>query len=330
MQRMIEGFRHEQGFHCGSGSLRNLLRHFGRGLSEPMCLGIGMAPAFFYFEAPRSPSRVFMGRSPTMEEDFFRLLGIDAPIRRHENAVDAWRAVRAAIDEGRPVLLQVDIRHMPYFNTRTHFPGHKVLLVGYDESAGDALISDTEYPGVMRVPLDELAKARTFHDPLFDLSYQWWDVRGVPAVLPVREAARAAITELPARMLPDGDFFGVPAMRRCADALSGWADAQDWAWCARFAYQIIEKRGTGGASFRAKYADFLREAAANDADVARLDLAGEISAIAALWTRLASQMKSISEREHPGGFDAPAATLREIADAEERYFRQVMAELPEG
>ena len=44
-----------------------------------------------------------------------------------------------------------------------------------------------------------------------------------------------------------GAAFALPAMRRMEADLPRWADAPDWRWCARFSYQVIERRGTGGA-----------------------------------------------------------------------------------
>ena len=58
-----------------------------------------------------------------------------------------------------------------------------------------------------------------------------------------------------------GQFAGLPAMRRFAEETGGWPEeTEDWQWCARFAYQVIERRGTGGGNFRLMYSRFLEEA----------------------------------------------------------------------
>ncbi|MEZ4606402.1 MAG: DUF4872 domain-containing protein [Deinococcales bacterium] len=41
--------------------------------------------------------------------------------------------------------------------------------------------------------------------------------------------------------------------------MPNWKDLPDLNWAARFAYQAIEKRGTGGGNFRLLYADFIQE-----------------------------------------------------------------------
>ena len=53
---------------------------------------------------------------------------------------------------------------------------------------------------------------------------------------------------------PLGDFEGLPAMRRFAAEVASWPEvAEDWQWCARFLYQVVERRGTGGGNFRRMY-----------------------------------------------------------------------------
>ena len=60
---------------------------------------------------------------------------------------------------------------------------------------------------------------------------------------------------------PFGEFGGLPAVERLAAEAGSWPEAvEDWQWCARFAYQVIERRGTGGGCFRLMYSRFLEEA----------------------------------------------------------------------
>ena len=60
---------------------------------------------------------------------------------------------------------------------------------------------------------------------------------------------------------PLGEYEGLPALRRFAAEVGDWpAQVADWQWCARFNYQVIERRGTGGGNFRLMYSRFLAEA----------------------------------------------------------------------
>ena len=48
-----------------------------------------------------------------------------------------------------------------------------------------------------------------------------------------------------------GEFSGLGAVDRLAAEAGSWPEvADDWQWCARFGYQVIEKRGTGGGASR--------------------------------------------------------------------------------
>jgi hypothetical protein len=89
-----------------------------------------------------------------------------------------------------------------------------------------------------------------------------------------------------------GEFAGLPAVRRLAAEAGSWPEAvDDWQWCARFAYQVIERRGTGGGAFRLMYSRFLAEAGRPEATLA--------AEAAARWTELAGAFHAASERDEP-------------------------------
>ncbi len=99
---------------------------------------------------------------------------------------------------------------------------------------------------------------------------------------------------------PLGEYEGLPGLRRLAAEIGEWPEAtEDWQWCARFNYQVIERRGTGGGNFRRMYARFLEEAG-----YAEAELASEASD---LWTELAGALREASElgsaRAGPVGVD---------------------------
>ena len=81
-----------------------------------------------------------------------------------------------------------------------------------------------------------------------------------------------------------GEFGGLPAIERLAAEAGSWPEvAEDWQWCARFAYQVIERRGTGGGAFRLMYSRFLEEAGRDEAPLA--------AEAAARWTELARRSR---------------------------------------
>ena len=89
-----------------------------------------------------------------------------------------------------------------------------------------------------------------------------------------------------------GEISGMPAVRRLAAEAASWPEtAPDWQWCARFGYQVIEKRGTGGGNFRLMYSRFLEEAGYEEAALA--------AEAAARWTTLSAAFLEASESETP-------------------------------
>jgi Domain of unknown function (DUF4872) len=90
-----------------------------------------------------------------------------------------------------------------------------------------------------------------------------------------------------------GQFAGLPALRRLTGEAGRWPEeAEDWKWCARFAYQVIERRGTGGGNFRLMYSRFLDQAGyAKEAKLA--------AKTAADWTKLAEAFREASESDEP-------------------------------
>lgn len=132
-------------------------------------------------------------------------------------------------------------------------------------------------------------------------------------------AIPAAVARAAAEMLepPFGELGGLPALERLAAEAGSWPEeVEDWRWCARFAYQVIERRGTGGGAFRPMYSRFLAEAG-RDEGAPLAAAAGE------RWSELAEAFRRASEREEP---DAAAwllvgAGARRVADAERELWQ---------
>src|SRR4051794_23098940 len=114
---------------------------------------------------------------------------------------------------------------------------------------------------------------------------------------------------------PFGEFAGVPALERLAAEAGSWPEAVgDWQWCARFAYQVIERRGTGGGCFRLMYSRFLAEAGRDEAPPA--------AAAAARRAPPAAGVHAASEDDEPQPqlWRAVDAGAGEVLEAERRLW----------
>ena len=317
----VPGYSHQPGHHCGSTALRNLLAFHGTEISEELALGLGAGACFYYFaSADLSPTRFTNGRTGRLEEGFLELTGAPLRLRTAADPADSWRLAREVVDEGRPVLLITDLFHLDHYGNSAHFPGHAVILAGYDDEF--AYVSDTGFEDLQRTSLEGLARARHEQHPFYPLAGHMVDVPGeAPSVAALRAAAPAAIERAARRMLePDlGEFEGLPALRRFVAEVGSWPEATgDWHWSARFNYQVIERRGTGGGNFRTLYSRFL-------AEVGRTEEATLAAAAAAAWTALAGALFAASEGDEPdpAGWARIGDRAGTVLEAEERLWSRL-------
>ncbi len=291
----VPGYVHTPGNHCGSTALRNLLAFHGIEISEEMAFGLGAGAAFYYLEMDQaSPSRWFNGRTARLEETFRDITGAALDLRTfaEENGAGAWEAARAEVDAGRPALLLTDIYYLDHYGNSAHFPGHAVVLAGYDEEV--AHLSDTGFEELQTTRLENLAQARHSGHPAYPLKGHMFTVNAELDRAQLEAAVPRAIAHAAAEMIEPiwAPFAGIPALERLAAEAGSWPEAvEDWQWCARFAYQVIERRGTGGGCFRLMYSRFLEEAGRSEAPLA--------ADAAARWTELAEAFKAASEDDEP-------------------------------
>jgi hypothetical protein len=314
----VPGFVHIPGNHCGSTALRNLLAFHGVEISEEMAFGLGAGAGFYYLALDDgSPTRWFNGRTARLEESFRELTGAALEMKTFaaEEGEAAWAAARSTVDSGQPALLLTDIYYLDHYGNSAHFPGHAVVLAGYDDEV--AQLSDTGFEQLQTTRLENLARARHSRHPAYPLEGHMFTVAEAIDRERLEAAVPRAIGRAVDEMLepPFGEFAGVPALERLAAEAGSWPEAvADWQWCARFAYQVIERRGTGGGCFRLMYSRFLQEAGREEAPLA--------AEAAARWTELAEAFRAASESERPKAepWDAVAARSAAVLGAERRLW----------
>jgi len=318
---LVPGYRHVPGNHCGSTALRNLLAFHGLEMSEEMALGLGAGISFYYVALEgSSPSRFTNGRTGRLEDQFVELTGAPLRLETFGDPDAAWDAARSAIDSGRPAILITDLYYLDHYGSSAHFPGHAVVLAGYDSEV--AYLSDTAFDELQTTRLEGLAQARHGDHPVFPLAGHMFTVPDGSEVRDLSAAAPAAIARCARGMLePElGDFQGLPALRRFAAEVGGWPEeAEDSRWCARFLYQVIERRGTGGGNFRLMYSRFLEEAGYEEAALA--------AEAAAAWSSLGVAALAASEPEVPvpGLWSNVAGEAALVLETEEQLWEQLAA-----
>jgi hypothetical protein len=323
----VSDYPHRPGAHCGSASLRNLADFYGWGFDEPLCFGLGAGIGFGYYEAGPA-SRTIMGRTSWLESTFFETLAIPFAESDGEDWEAAWEAVETRLADGAPVVLFADLYYLDYYGTDTHFGPHTLVCV--DSGDDGVVLSDSEFDAVQRLPAERLRRAwGSAHGFVGPLSNRWLAVEGehpTPGAS-VEDAARQAISRAAESMLDDGErgawgTQGVAGIRAFARELPEWGKLDDAAWSARFAYQNIERRGTGGGAFRRLYAGFLAQL-----DFLDDSFAERTRTIADDWSALGETLRAGSETSSEETFERAGEQAAAIADREEALFADLGEEL---
>jgi hypothetical protein len=281
-----------------------------------MALGLGAGVSFYYVPIEgQSPSRFVNGRVGRLEDQFVELTGAPIRLDTFDDPGASWEAARGTIETGRPAILLTDLYYLDHYGSSAHFPGHAVVLAGYDAEV--AYLSDTSFEELQRTRIESLARARHGNHPLFPLKGHMFTLPADADLGDLQEAFAPAIARNARQMLepPMGEYEGLPALRRFAAEVGEWPGVvDDWQWCARFCYQVIERRGTGGGNFRLMYSRFLEETGDE-----RAPLAAEA---ASRWSSLAAALFAASESDEPAS-DLWSPVRDEAAgvlDAEERLW----------
>jgi hypothetical protein len=320
-----------QGRHPDTAALARLLAALGvadpatgRPLGEATCLGVsgGIGVTYFVFEYEDEDLTTFYlgGRlnSYVQKRDATQAaldrLGVPVQVRRTSGPATAERQLRAALDQGRPVIVTVDVARLLYRAVPDWLCGMTPQDVLVELRGAEPVLWDLA-PAPIPVTWAALAAARA-------------GVRSVKHRLVVAEppdtpvdlagAAAAGIADARAGMLdPPMRNFGAPGLVKWAELLTSTRDPRGWprllaapgrqfqllTWLSDW----VETAGTGGGFFRAMYADFLEEAAGPLERPELAGLAGDYRELAAAWTALAQAALA-------AGGDGPlarAATLLE-------------------
>ncbi|BCJ86140.1 BtrH N-terminal domain-containing protein [Effusibacillus dendaii] len=323
MRHIVNDFIHQAGVHCGSTALADVMRYNGFSLSEPICFGLACGLDFLYIESDTaSPSRFFNGRTHTMEPVLFQNIGMDI----HWQSGDEFpaAAIKQNLDKNIPVLALTDLHYLEYYNTKTHFSLHGIVIAGYDDERRVFFVADTERDGLQETSYDNLAHAMDSKEGSVPLANHWMAIEQIPAFDLVVSMQKAIVMNAKRMLQPPDQTSGLPALRSFASRMEKWDQLPDWKWVARFGYQVIEKRGTGGGAFRKMYATFLQEAEQllKNESFRQLQPSVKMNQLSLKWTDLAMVLKEISESDQPD-FTPAVSIAREIADSEQLFFENI-------
>lgn len=294
---------HRPGRHCGSSAVRDLLEYHGHNFSEAFCFGLGAGLGITYIDINQGEMPYIVHvRSMSFEPQVFETLRVPFKWQTFDTKRAAALALQESLSFGIPALLLTDIYHLPYFETQTHFPGHAIVAWKLDPVDGGIYVTDTGRIVAIKVPEINLSDARfSVLHPFFHEGNMF-----APESIEIKldknrifDAIRFNARTLMGEYSVQGENFigGLPAVSKWINEIPKWLASENPRWLFRFAYQVIEKRGTGGGGFRLMYADFLKEVEPIVPKISALGLTGLMRECAMSWTALAELFKKTSELE---------------------------------
>ncbi|MCG8573131.1 MAG: BtrH N-terminal domain-containing protein [Spirochaetes bacterium] len=269
----IENYEHLVASHCESGSVRNILKHSGFDISEPMAFGIGSGVVFAYMFFAKGPAgfpvnaiRLPMG---VIVKNVSQKLDIDMYQKKFKNTQDAFKVARNTIRSGKPVTLCVDMFYMKYLPKlmQIHVPFHFIVIIGYENNT--YYISDPYYQGIGELSEEELKLAWDTH-ALFAKDNFLAYVKNPPQNPDWKSAIKKSLSITCRNMLlgPGVNkilpIFGVFGIRYFAKKMLEWPKKYRGLQLREgmlYVPTIFEEQGTGGGAFRLIYGAFLQEAA---------------------------------------------------------------------
>jgi hypothetical protein len=338
MPHVIPSFPHRQSAHCESGVAANLLTHHGLPLSEAMAFGIGSGLFFAYFPFVRInhlPLTTFRSAPGRIIRQVAKRLGVHVTFRTFRDAANGMADLDRLLASGVPVGAQTGVYWLPYFPPalRFHFNAHNLVVYGKE---GDSYrISDPVIGEPVLCGAADLKRARFARGPLAPNGKLFFLTNAPKTVDPV-PAIREAIREV-CRLMTRIPFplIGVRGMRYLAGQVESWPSRLGERRALLYLGNVIrmqEEVGTGGGGFRFIYAAFLQEAAAVLDEPRLLGFSQRMTAIGDHWRDFAVAGARLCKGRPQGNDDFPALAriVRECADAEHGFFRELDALIRSG
>ncbi len=321
-------FQHQHAAHCESGVISNLLRHHGVPVTESLAFGLSAGLAFAYLPFVKINGLPLIAYRSLPRAIIKGLLGPLSTRFRFETfrSPEAGQArLDALLAQGQIVGLQTSVYWLPYFpqDMRFHFNAHNLLV--YGKEGDEYLISDPVFEHPVRCASADLLRARFAKGALAPRGLLYYP-QSVPKKAIQPDAVRAAIRKNCRAMLPPVPIAGVRGMRWLAKTVAKLPAGEKSS--ADFIGHIVrmqEEIGTGGAGFRFIYAAFLQEAATLAERPVLTQYSERLIAIGDGWRALALKAARMVKGREPVVPGTIAAMLRQQADQEEAFFKELQA-----
>jgi hypothetical protein len=337
MPQPFANFQSLETHHCVTGSMRHLYVFNDHPLSEELLLGLGEGVGYIYWH--QKGQMPFMGGrntpKPSLEELTGQRTGVHVTIHTTTSARKAETALLEQLENEIPVMLQVDMGFLPYFDfggEEYHFGGHLIVACGYDSTSGTVLIADRDAE-LHPVSLEALAQARGSQHQPFPPKHAWYTFdfthkRGPSA----EEIFTAIVHQVRSMLTPPISNFGVPGIRKTAKRVITWPEVLTEKELRNTLFNtyifISPVGGSGGGLFRYMFNRFLIEAADLTGCAALAEIAPEFQAAGDRWETFGHWCQQLAEAPDPRLHLSEAVPqLHNIAAQENHAWTQLAAVL---
>jgi hypothetical protein len=229
--------------------------------------------------------------------------------------------------------------YLDYRDFKVHFPGHRYVLLGYDDEDEVAFVADRLDPEPQRCSYEALRLSR--NPPEFISTYNLWGkFFGNEVSHTLEEAFAHALAANARRMLgedtaalevlratsedPSAEIsMGLPGVAAFLDDLPDWQTRDDRRFLTKYASDCIEKFGTGGGNFRLMYAEFLREGRSVVPELVPEQAPGLAARAAAQWTELATHLAELADDGGEAASDRAVHAAGKILETETELFQSI-------
>ncbi len=301
-QNEIRNFKHLPGHNCVTTAIRNIVNHYGYRYQEPMVFGLAEGLGFQFRSVEGLVNPYLSGVAPGLVDSFCRNLGLEYDVAEFDSDNSAMLDLRDHIDRQVPVMVQVDLFYLPYFQSTMHFAGHRLVPTGYDSDF--VYVADTGYQQIQQCPMDKFIEARKSAQPPFTPARKRVRIEKMDERPFAEEMITKALFNVSQRFLNHHQGTNLLQIFDLRDHLRDYNPP-------KMLYTQIEKAGTGGGLSRKLFSEFLDQASQMYSRSIYDLAASNFSESASLWTQIALEAKN-------GKLDNAGALLEKIYELESR------------
>ncbi|HRF94855.1 MAG TPA: BtrH N-terminal domain-containing protein [Aggregatilineales bacterium] len=322
----FDHFKHFETHHCETGSMRHIYVHNDHPLSEELLFGLGEGLGFIYWHQKGQPP--FIGGrampNPSIEELAGLRTGVKVVPYTTSSARKAESTLLNYLEAKTPMMLQVDMGYLPYFDfdgNEYHFGGHVVVACGYDAESRQVLIADRD-ADLHIVSWDDLSKARNSKFKPFSPQNRWFTFDFTHKRLPTTDEIYTAIHhQIEVMLNPPISNMGVKGIRKTAKLMPEWKNSMsqdDLKWSLFNTYIFISADGgSGGGIFRYMFGRFLAESAELTGNKDLIDCAEQFRLVGDEWDAIGKWCLEMSKTP-TGDLMGVREMLNRVADMEEQ------------